>query len=95
MQTRQRPESAAPTRTGRAPNGMKRRPLLLLRVTFGIGVGVPIGFLLYAIAYGSEAESFKSWITHPARNYLLGWLAYGAVMGALWHFISEAAKNSN
>jgi hypothetical protein len=56
---------------------------------------VPIGFLLYAIAYGSEAESFKSWITHPARNYLLGWVTYGAVMGALWHFISEAAKNSN
>lgn len=74
---------------------MKYQSLLVLRIAFGIGVGVPVGFLLYAMAYGSEAVSFQSWITHPSRNYLAGWIAYGAVMGALWHFISEAKKNSN
>jgi hypothetical protein len=55
---------------------------------------VPVGFLLYAIAYGAEATAFHYWFFHPIMNPA-GWGAFGAFMGILWHAISQLDKNSN
>jgi hypothetical protein len=62
--------------------------LILLRMAFGAGLAVPVGFLLYAIAYGAEATSFRYWFFHPITNPV-EWGFYGAAMGALWHLISR------
>jgi hypothetical protein len=73
---------------------LRNKLLLVCRALFGAGASVPIGFLLYAIAYGSEATSFRYWLYHPISNPI-EWAIYGAAMGSLWHLISELNKNSN
>jgi hypothetical protein len=66
--------------------------LILLRMAFGAGLAVPVGFLLYAIAYGAQATSFRYWFFHSITN-AVEWGLYGAAMGALWHLISR--RNSD
>jgi hypothetical protein len=68
--------------------------LMVCRALFGSGIGVLVGFGLYALSHGAEATGFEYWFFHPISNPV-GWSMYGATMGMLHHLISQIGKNSN
>jgi hypothetical protein len=51
------------------------------------------GYLLFVIGQGEGAAMMSVWLLRYPINF--GWAIYGAVMGALWHAISQLGKNSN
>jgi hypothetical protein len=67
--------------------------LAIYRILFGALAAIPLGYFLEAIGSGTEgAMGIKFWL-YWFPGSALAWAIYGAAMGALWHSISQLAKN--
>lgn len=68
--------------------------LCLCRAAFAALVAVPVGYMLFAInsINGDGSYSLYHWLLREPES-AVGRVAFGAVLGCLWHAISRLNSN--
>jgi len=67
------------------PLAWKREHQLALGLAglIGIGLGIVLGYLVYATGWGSDSVSFGYWLNKPMWSGALWWGLFGGVIGAV------------
>ena len=73
--------------------------LCLYRMIFGGLVFFPLGYALSGVLpYIGDPDNPPTVLMYRLKHHLITcafWVAFGAVLGALWHLIERSAKNLN
>lgn len=66
---------------------------LLLAIAIGGVFGILLGYVFYALGYGSGAVSFGYWISQPVRGNVAEWGLFGGAVGAATIFVIRLMRS--
>ena len=67
---------------------------LALTACIGAALGIALGYIVYAVEYGSDFVSFGYWLYSPIQYDVFQWAIYGAVIAASVFYVLRLAGNN-